>query len=292
MNAIAPAPASKPAPNAAPSPAKAVGSYSGSSFYWALKLLPAHKRAAMFAVYGFCRDVDDIADGLDAPEVKRDRLKAYRDAVEALFASGEAVVPSVRALAPVVTEYGIAKADLLAVIDGMEADAHDRVRIADEAAFDTYLDQVACAVGRLSDKVFGLEGEQAQKLAHHLGRALQITNILRDLEEDAQRDRLYLPADLLARHGIDAAQPADVLRHPNLGEALEELALRAEGCFRRADEALGHLEPAKTRPARVMGAVYREILKRLRRRGLAVLERPVRLGKLTKLWLALRYGVL
>lgn len=276
----------------APQPTQSVGSYAGSSFFWALKLLPAQKRDAMFRVYGFCREVDDVADGNDAADVKRARLKDYRGAVEALYAGRDPAIATVANLAPVVKNFGINKADLDAVIDGMEGDAHDAVRIADEAAFDCYLDQVACAVGRLSDKVFGLEGPHAQKLAHHLGRALQITNILRDLREDAARDRLYLPADLLARHGIDASRPDAVLAHPNLAEALEELAVRAEGCFRRASQAFEHLDRDRTRPARVMQAVYFEVLMRLKARGLAQVDQPVRLSKLRKLWIALVHGVL
>lgn len=289
---------SRPAPKQAistlttPTPARSVGSYSGSSFYWALKLLPPQKRTAMFAVYGFCREVDDIADGDAPPQEKLSRLEAYREAVEHLYQGLSVDVPAVEALRCVVSDYGIAQADLLAVIDGMETDARDAVRLSDEAAFDTYLDQVACAVGRLSDKVFGLHGAEAEKLAHHLGRALQITNILRDLEEDAARDRLYLPADLLARHGVEASAPYAVLDHPKLDDALDELATRAEACYRRADEALAKLDPAKTRAPRVMKAVYREILARLRRRGLARRGEPVRLNKWTKLWLAVRHGLL
>jgi phytoene synthase len=262
--------------------------YTGSSFYWALKVLPPDKRDAMFRIYGFCREVDDIADGSAPLDVKRAHLASYRAAVEALFQDRPTNIASVQNLKPVIADFHIRKADLLAVIDGMEADAVEAVRIADEAAFDRYLDQVACAVGRLSDKVFGLEGPAADKLAYHLGRALQITNILRDLGEDAERDRLYLPADLLARHGMPNATPADVLAHPNLDAALDELATRAEGCFRRADEALAHLDRSRTRSARMMKAVYRETLRRLRRRGLARIHQPVRLSKPLKLWYALR----
>ena len=147
----------------APEPTQSVGSYSGSSFYWALKLLPAAKREAMFRVYGFCREVDDIADGDDAPATKQANLKAYRDAVEAVFAGDDTAIASVQALKPIIKDYALDKADLLAVIDGMEADAFDAVRIADALAFDRYLDQVACAVGRLSDRVFGLEGPRAEE---------------------------------------------------------------------------------------------------------------------------------
>ena len=275
----------------APSPTQSVGSYSGSSFYWALKLLPTDQRDAMFRVYGFCREVDDIADGTDAPDVKRAQLAQYQRAVEAVFAGEDSAIASVQNLKPVIADYAIAQADLLAVIEGMQADAFDTVRIPDEAAFDRYLDQVACAVGRLSDKVFGLDGPAAEKLANHLGRALQITNILRDIREDAQRDRLYLPADLLARHGVAGETLDALLAHENLAEALDELAEQAEGCFRRADEALQHLDRSRTRPARMMKAVYREILHRLRARGLANIDQSVRLSKLSKLWTAFRHGV-
>lgn len=275
----------------APSPAQAAPKSSGSSFYWALKLLPAAKREAMFRVYAFCREVDDIADGTDTPDIKLAQLKDYRAAVNALFAGESVALESVQNLKSVVADYHIEQADLLAVIDGMEADAFDAVRIADEAAFDLYVDQVACAVGRLSDRVFGVEGPHAEKLAHHLGRALQITNILRDVCEDAQRDRLYLPADLLTRHGVTGATLSDTIHHPKLADAMNELAERAEGCFRRADEALTHLDRTRTRPARMMKAVYWEVLKRLRERGLGNIEQPVRISKLSKLWIAISRGV-
>lgn len=276
----------------APSPAQAATQSSGSSFYWALKLLPAAKREAMFRVYAFCREVDDIADGsTDTPDIKLAQLKDYRTAVNALFSGENVAIESVQNLKSVVVDYQIEQADLLAVIDGMESDAFDTVRIPDEAAFDLYIDQVACAVGRLSDCVFGVEGPHAEKLAHHLGRALQITNILRDVSEDAGRDRLYLPADLLARHGVTGATLSDTIKHSKLVDAMDELAERAEGCFRRADEALTHLDRTRTRPARMMKAVYWEVLKRLRERGLGNIEQPVRLNKLSKLWIAISRGV-
>jgi len=191
-----------------------------------------------------------------------------------------------------VMRYRLDKADLIAVINGMEMDAHDIVRIADEAAFDLYLDRVASAVGRLSDKVFGLDGDVSVRLAHHLGRALQITNILRDLDEDAGRNRLYLPLSLLKTHGIDSNEPRIVLSHANLGAVLSQLAGQARGHFAEAKAIMATLEKAKTRPARVMMAVYARVLERLEARGLARINVAVKLSKSEKLWLAFRHGIL
>jgi len=264
---------------------------SSSSFYWALKLLPAHKREAMFAVYGFCRVVDDIADGEDRPETKLKALETHRQAVEDLFQGKSPQMPCVQALQPVMDQFSLQKDDLLAVIDGMEMDAFDTVVMTDEATFDLYIDRVASAVGRLSNKVFGVSGPDADQLAYHLGRALQITNILRDLDEDAGRDRLYVPADLLAAHGVTATTPREVLKDPKLEAALQVLAARAEAHYAQAGEAMGRLDRTATRPARMMQAVYSRILERLKERGLAQVTEPVRFSKFKKIWLALRYGL-
>jgi phytoene synthase len=264
---------------------------SSSSFYWALKLLPAYKREAMFAVYGFCRVVDDIADGDEAPKVKLDALEAHRRAVEDVFQGKPTTEPCVQALQPVVAQFSLEKDDLLAVIEGMEMDAYESVIMPDEVTFDLYIDRVASAVGRLSNKVFGVSGPDADQLAYHLGRALQITNILRDLDEDAGRGRLYVPADLLAAHGVIATTPRGVLKDPNLEAALDVLASRAEAHYAQAEDAMGRLDRAATRPARMMQAVYSRVLARLKQRGLTRVSEPVRFSTYKKIWLALRYGV-
>jgi len=256
-----------------------------------MKLLPKKKRAAMFAIYGFCREVDDIADGdAPAPE-KMARLEVHRQAVEALYAGEVPDIPCVQCLKPVVAEFSLKKANLLAVIDGMEMDAFDTVIMPDEATFDLYIDRVASAVGRMSNAVFGISGPFADKLAHHLGRALQITNILRDLDEDATLGRLYLPCDLLVAHGVEGDTPGEVLRHPNLAGVLQILAARAHWHFDQATDALTHLDRSATKPARLMQVVYSRILDRLELRGLARIDEPVRLGKLEKLGLVLRHGL-
>ena len=270
-----------------PPSAKAVG----SSFYWALRLMPPDRRDAMFRVYAFCREVDDIADGTDDAATKMARLQTWRGDVDSLFGDGPPT-PAIACLKPVVDDYGLDQADLIAVIDGMQTDAHDAVRMFDEAAFDVYIDRVASSVGRLSDKVFGLSGPAEEQLAHHLGRALQITNILRDMEEDADRNRLYLPLSLLQKHGVDTDEPHAVLAHVHLGAALSELAARAHTHFDGARTALAQLDNAKTRPARMMMAVYFQLLQKLESRGLGLVHTRVRLNAFEKLWLVLRHGVL
>lgn len=270
-----------------PPSAKAVG----SSFYWALRLMPADRRDAMFRVYAFCREVDDIADGPDDAATKMARLQIWRGDVDSLFGDGPPAMV-IACLKPVVDAYGLDHADLIAVIDGMQTDAHDAVRMNDEAAFDVYIDRVASSVGRLSDKVFGLSGPAAEQLAHHLGRALQITNILRDLDEDAERNRLYLPLTLLQKHGVETDQPRAVLAHPQLGAAVSELAARAHAHFAAARAAIAQLDKRKTRPARMMMAVYFRLLQKLEARGLGHVHSRVRLHAFEKLWLVLRHGVL
>ena len=274
-----------------PVPKNCIRANSGSSFYWAMKLMPANKRAAMFAIYGFCRDVDDIADGdAPAPE-KMARLEEHRQAVEALYAGDTPDIACVQCLKGVVDTFAIKKANLLAVVDGMEMDAFDTVIMPDEATFDLYIDRVASAVGRLSNAVFGISGPDAERLAHHLGRALQITNILRDLDEDAGLGRLYLPHDLLGAHGIEADTPDAVLKHPNLEAVLRVLAARAHWHYEQSTDALTRLNPADTKAARLMQVVYGRILERLEERGLARIDEPITLSKFEKLGLVLRHGI-
>ncbi|MBF0247780.1 MAG: squalene/phytoene synthase family protein, partial [Alphaproteobacteria bacterium] len=160
---------------------------------------------------------------------------------------------------------------------------------------DLYIDRVAVAVGRMSNRILGLEGPDAGRLAHHLGAALQLTNILRDVEEDAARGRLYVPRTLLARHGVSGEGIGELLRHPDFGAALADLAVLAREHFAAAQEAIRGLDRrvgmrARTRAPRIMWGVYLRLLDRLERRGLARIDEPVRLGAAEKLWLAVRHG--
>jgi len=177
-------------------------SASGSSFYVAMRVLPREQRRAMFAIYAFCRAVDDVADGRGDRQARLTELALWRRDIAALFAGVTA--SRVRALSEPIRTFDLQREDFLSIIDGMEMDARADIRAPDFATLDLYCDRVACAVGRLSVRVFGMHGEEGASLAFHLGRALQLTNILRDLDEDAAKERLYLPREALLAAGIGA----------------------------------------------------------------------------------------
>ena len=168
----------------------------GTSFYWAMRRLPEQKRQAMYAIYAFCREVDDIADGADGEEQKRAVLGLWRGEIERLYADRPRNSIALALQRPVAV-FGLKKEDFRAVIDGMEMDAQPSIRIPDMDELTLYCDRVACAVGRLSVRVFGLDDDTGRALAFAQGQALQLTNILRDIDEDARNDRLYVPNDLL-----------------------------------------------------------------------------------------------
>src|SRR5438477_8736239 len=176
-----------------------------SSFYSAMMILPRAQRDAMFTIYGFCRKVDDIADSNEPRDERRRALEQWRADVKALYDGSRS--PKLADYLPAIRRFGLRRDDFLAIIDGMEMDANEDIRAPDLAKLDLYCDRVASAVGRLSVKVFGLNEVDGIALAHHLGRALQLTNILRDLDEDAGIGRLYLPKEMLARPGITTTEP-------------------------------------------------------------------------------------
>ncbi|HEV2336840.1 MAG TPA: presqualene diphosphate synthase HpnD [Stellaceae bacterium] len=263
----------------------------GTSFYWAMRLLPKARRNGMYAVYAFCREVDDIADDTTSPMHKKTALAAWRAEIEALYAGHPSHLVAC-ALRDPVTHYRLRREDFHAVIDGMEMDAAADIRAPDLATLDLYCARVASAVGHLSVHVFGDPSAAAHAVADALGRALQLTNILRDLDEDAQRGRLYLPREILDRHGIRGSEPTLVLRHPALPAACRDLAEIAERHFAEAAEAMAACSRRAMRPAAVMGAFYRATLEALLRSGWRDPARRISLSKGQKLWLVLRHGLL
>jgi phytoene synthase len=263
----------------------------GTSFYWAMRLLPQERRDGMYAVYAWCREVDDIADGDRPAASKVAALAAWREEIEALFA-GQARQLVARALHEPMLRYRLRCEDFLAVIDGMEMDAREDIRAPDLATLDLYCARVASAVGHLSVHVFGDPSPAAHRVADSLGRALQLTNILRDVDEDARRGRLYLPRELLDRHGIRSADPLGILRHPALPAVCRDLAAVAEQHFDDADEAMARCHRRAMRPAAVMGAVYRATLRALRRGDWRHPAARVALSRRVKLWLVLRHGLI
>ena len=263
----------------------------GTSFYWAMRLLPQQRRDGMYAIYAFCREVDDIADDFGPPEQKKAALAAWHDEIDALYAGRPSQLIA-RALNEPVTRYRLRRQDFHAVIDGMEMDAAQDIRAPDLATLDRYCGRVAGAVGHLSVHVFGDPGPDAHAVADSLGRALQLTNILRDLDEDARRGRLYLPKEILDRHGIRSDDPLLVLRHPALPAACRDLAAIAEGHFADAARAMARCSRRAMRPAAIMAAFYRAMLEALLRSEWREPSRRVGLSKSQKLWLVLRHGVL
>jgi phytoene synthase len=262
----------------------------GTSFYWAMRLLPEARRDGMYAVYAFCREVDDIADDLPTLAEKQAGLAMWRDEIAALYI-GTPRHPVARALRDPVERFRLRREDFEAVIDGMEMDAVADIRAPDLATLDLYCGRVAGAVGHLSVHVFGDASGDAHRVADALGRALQLTNILRDLDEDAQRGRLYLPREMLDRHGIRTDDPVAVLRHPALPAVCRDLAVVAEGHFAEAERAMALCSRRAMRPAAVMGAFYHAMLEALVAASWRDPAARVSLSKPRKLWLVLRHGI-
>src|SRR6201998_2800149 len=198
---------------------------SGSSFYAAMRILPHEQRAAMFQIYSFCRQVDDIADSAGPRPERLAALQQWREGIVALYSSH----PPRRDYVASVQRFGLLREDFLAIVDGMEMDVPQDIRAPDLATLDLYCDRVASAVGRLSVRVFGLAEEAGILLAHHLGRALQLTNILRDIDEDASIGRLYLPREGLLLAGITSDDPAKVAADRALPKVCVPLVTRARG---------------------------------------------------------------
>ena len=280
----------------------------GSSFYRGMRVLPKERRTAMYALYAFCRIVDDIADdetnaGPEAMAAKRAALDGWRARIEALYRGteggqdaaegpmeGPMEGPVIRVLAIAAPRYRLRREDFLAIIDGMQMDAETPIVAPDLATLDLYCDRVAAAVGRLSVRIFGDSSPPADRVANALGRALQLTNILRDLVEDAGRGRLYLPREWLEAAHVPP-DPAAALRAPGLPLVCARTAALAHSHFERAAEAMRACDAKAMRPARLMKETYAAILARLERRGWKQIDQPVSVPSWQKLWLALRYGL-
>jgi squalene synthase HpnD len=261
---------------------------SGSSFYAAMRILPRAQREAMFQIYSFCRQVDDIADSNGPRDERRAALEQWRRDIDALYQGRPPA--RLQDYAASVKEFGLDRADFLAIIDGMEMDVLQDIRAPDLATLDLYCDRVASAVGRLSVRVFGLPREDGILLAHHLGRALQLTNILRDIDEDAAIGRLYLPREGLLQAGIASTDPLSVAADPELPSVCAPLVERAKDHFRKADEIMARNSRRAVRAPRIMSKYYRAILELLVLRGFANPRAPVRLDKMARIAILLRHA--
>jgi presqualene diphosphate synthase len=261
-----------------------------SSFYLAMRILPQEQREAMYAVYAFCRAVDDIADDGGPHATRLAMLDQWRADIARLFEGG-GPTELTRELARPVARFGLGQQNFLDVIDGMEMDVRREMRGPSWEAFDLYCDRVASAVGRLSVKIFGVDDDKGILLSHHLGRALQMTNVLRDLDEDAELGRLYLPAEALAGAGIEERDIGKVLEHPRLGEACMAVAKRAGGHFAEASAVTTRCRKESVRSPRIMASVYRALLNKLVARGWEPPRQKVRPSKLQFLSAVVRHGI-
>jgi phytoene synthase len=261
-----------------------------SSFYLAMRILPPEQREAMYAVYAFCRAVDDIADDGGPSAARLAMLDQWRGDIARLYGGGGSTDLTWELVGPL-ARYRFRQQDFLDVIDGMEMDVRREMRGPSWETFDLYCDRVASAVGRLSVKIFGVDEDAGILLSHHLGRALQMTNVLRDLDEDAELGRLYLPAEALAGAGIEEKDITTVLAHPCLGEACVAVANRAERHFTEASAVMARCHKETVRSPRIMASVYRALLDKLIARGWKAPREKVRISKLQFVGAVVRHGI-
>ena len=266
----------------------AQGTASGSSFYAAMRILPREQRDAMFQIYSFCRQVDDIADS-DGPRPERlAALDQWRADIDALYAGNPPA--RVKDYAPSVKQFGLRREDYIAIIDGMAMDVPADIRAPDAKTLDLYCDRVASAVGRLSVRVFGLGEEDGILLAHHLARALQLTNILRDIDEDAGLGRLYLKRENLNSAGIMSNDPLTVASDPRLPRACEGILKQARDHFAKSNDIMARNPRRIVRAPKIMSEYYHAILEKLVERGFALPRKPVKLSKAAKIFILIRYA--
>ena len=257
---------------------------SGSSFYYSFLFLPPERRRAITALYAFCREVDDVVDECNDPALAQAKLAWWRVEVAGLFA-GNPQHPVTRALAPALRPYGITEERLGEIIAGMEMDL-TQTRYLDFAGLERYCYHVAGAVGLLAASIFGHTDPRTLEYAKTLGTAFQLTNIIRDVGEDARKDRIYLPMEDLRAHGVTAE---DILRgrYSDAFTALMKFqAARAQSFYERAFAALPDVDRRAQRPGLIMAAIYRTLLGEIERDGFLVLDRRTSLTPLRKVWLA------
>jgi phytoene synthase len=260
-----------------------------SSFYRAMAILPREKRDAMFEIYSFCRAVDDIADEGGSREEKCAGLDQWRRDIAALY-SGRSPGLASGLVAPL-RRFGFLREDFLSVIDGMQMDVDADIVAPDAPTLDLYCDRVASAVGRLSVRVFGLPEQEGVALAHHLGRALQLTNILRDIDEDASIGRLYLPRENFLAAGILDPTPEKIVALPDLGAVCAPLMAQAKQHFDQADAIMAGKSRDAIRAPKVMFLAYTAIWRRLAARGFARPRGKIKTPKMALLGAILAYGI-
>lgn len=259
---------------------------SGSSFYYSFLFLPPNRRRAIMAFYAFCREVDDVVDECSDPQLAATKLAWWREELDRLYA-GQPQHPVTHALKTVLMEFNLPQEQLLEIIDGMEMDLQ-QTRYPDFKALSLYCYRVASVVGLLAAEIFGYTDRQTQKYAHDLGMAFQLTNIIRDVGEDARRGRVYLPIDELKRFDVPLSDILDSRYTENFRQLMEFQIERAEQYYVQAMAQLPSVDRKSQRPGLVMAAIYRTVLEEIKRDNCRVLTHRTSLTPLRKLWIAWR----
>lgn len=266
---------------------------SGSSFYYAFLFLPPPRRAAITAFYAFCREVDDVVDEMKDPGVAATKLQWWRAEVARAFA-GTPTHPVTQALAPIAAEFQITPAHLNAVIDGCQVDL-EQTRFLDFAGLARYCHLVAGVVGEVAANIFGRTHEATVRYAHQLGLAMQLTNIIRDVGDDARRGRIYLPVDELQRFDVKAAE---ILKRESpwgyserFTALMKHQAARAHATYDEAFALLPEADRQPQKPGLMMANIYRTLLREIEAGGFQVLHQRTSLTPIRKLWIAARTHV-
>lgn len=262
---------------------------SGSSFYYSFLFLPKPRREAITALYAFCREVDDIADECADATLARTKLEWWRTELANTFA-GHPSHPVSQALLPAIRAYDLALEQFEEIIDGMEMDLQ-YVRYADFKALQLYCYRVASVVGQLAAAIFGYRDRKTLKYAHDLGMAFQLTNIIRDVGEDARRNRIYLPQDELAQFGVSESDLLQGRASAGFHALMAHQVARARAFYQQALQALPAQDRKSQRSGLVMAAIYRKLLNEIERDDFRVLHQRITLTPLRKLWIAWRTWV-
>lgn len=262
---------------------------SGSSFYYAFLFLPPQRRKAITALYAFCREVDDVVDECSDPSVARIKLAWWRTQIEQMFV-GKTDHPVTQALAPHIEPCRLDATRLLAIIDGMEMDL-DLTRYVDWAGLSKYCWHAAGVVGELSAGIFGYTQDGTLEYAQKLGLAFQLTNIIRDVGDDARRGRIYLPVDDMQKYNVQASEILNSQHSERFVELMRFETQRARQCYREAMRALPEADRRAQRPGLMMAAIYYALLEEIERDNWHVLDQRISLTPIRKLWLAWKIWV-
>lgn len=257
---------------------------SGSSFYYAFLFLPPERRAAITAFYAFCREVDDVVDEVSDPGVAATKLAWWQKEVQQSFA-GQPSHPVMQALMPHTTPFGIASRHLMAVIEGCQMDLQ-QTRYLDYPGLQRYCHLVAGVVGEVAARIFGQTDEATTRYAHTLGLAFQLTNIIRDVGEDALRGRIYLPIDELQRFDVKAQELLQRQYSPRFTALLKFQSERAHALYDEAMDLLPSADRRSQKPGLMMASIYRTLLREIEASDFQVLHQRIALTPLRKLWLA------